>query len=109
VKLRTGEYKIFMNTDEATTPTTTPQVIVYRTSWCAFCHTEMQWLERLGVPYVAKDIEADQEAHDELMAKINGDFRGVPVTDVAGDIILGFDRPKLQASIKTHGLEPTAA
>lgn len=98
-----------MNTDESATPTTTPQVIVYRTSWCAFCHTEMQWLERLGVPYVAKDIEADQEAHDELMAKIGGDFRGVPVTDVAGDIILGFDRPKLQASIKAHGLESVAA
>jgi hypothetical protein len=43
------------------------------------------------------------------MAKINGDFRGVPVTDIAGDIILGFDRPKLQESIKAHGLEPKAA
>ena len=85
------------------------KVIVYRTSWCAFCHTEMQWLERLGVPYIAKDIEEDQAAHDELMKKINGDFRGVPVTDVAGDIILGFDRPKLQDAIKSHGLEPTPA
>jgi len=85
------------------------KVIVYRTSWCAFCHTEMQWLDRLGVAYEAKDIEADQAAHDELMEKIGGDFRGVPVTDVAGDIILGFDRPKLQESIKTHGLQPTAA
>lgn len=101
-----------MSTD-ATTPTTNdakaPQVTVYRTSWCAFCHTEMQWLDRLGVSYVAKDIEADQAAHDELMEKINGDFRGVPVTDVAGDIILGFDRPKLQEAIKTHGLQPAAA
>lgn len=85
------------------------KVIVYSTSWCAFCHTEMQWLERLGVPYIAKDIEEDQAAHDELMKKINGDFRGVPVTDVAGDIILGFDRPKLQDAIKSHGLEPTPA
>ena len=80
------------------------KVIVYRTSWCAFCHTEMQWLERLGVPYVAKDIEADENAHKELMEKINGDFRGVPVTDIAGDIILGFDRPKLQDSLKNHNL-----
>lgn len=95
-----------MNTD---TTNETPKVIVYRTSWCAFCHTEMQWLDRLGVAYEAKDIEADQAAHDELMAKIDGDFRGVPVTDVAGDIILGFDRPKLQASIKTHGLQAAAA
>jgi glutaredoxin len=64
----------------------------------------MQWLDRLGVKYVAKDIEADEEAHRELMAKIGGDFRGVPVTDINGDVILGFDRPKLQDSLKSHGL-----
>jgi len=86
--------------------TETPQVIIYRTSWCAFCHTEMQWLDRMGIPYIAKDIEADQAANDELMAKINGDFRGVPVTDIAGDIILGFDRPKLQDALKAHNLTP---
>ncbi len=40
------------------------------------------------------------------MAKIDGDFRGVPVTDVAGDIILGFDRPKLQEAMKAHHIEP---
>ncbi len=84
----------------------TPQITIYRTSWCAFCHTEAQWLEHLGFSYVEKDIEQDQEAHDELMAKLNGDFRGVPVTDVAGDIILGFDRPKLQEAIKAHGIAP---
>lgn len=97
------------NTAQNTANTDDAQVIVYRTSWCAFCHTEMQWMDRLGVKYVAKDIETDQEAHDELMAKINGDFRGVPVTDVAGDIILGFDRPKLQEAFKTHGLQPASA
>jgi len=107
-EIRLGDKGIIMST-ETPNNTATPQVTVYRTSWCAFCHTEMQWLDRLGVAYVAKDIEADQSAHDELMAKINGDFRGVPVTDVAGDIILGFDRPKLQEAIKTHGLQPAAA
>ena len=94
------------NNSGSTESTANKQIIIYRTSWCAFCHTEAQWLERMGVPFIEKDIEADQAAHDELMAKINGDFRGVPVTDVAGDIILGFDRPKLQASIKNHGLAP---
>ena len=83
---------------------TTPQVTVYSTSWCAFCHTEMQWLDHLGIPYVAKDVEADEEAMEELKAKNGGNFQGVPVTDVAGDIILGFNRPALQASIDKHGL-----
>ena len=105
-----------MSTDSTNTENTTSAannddapVIIYRTSWCAFCHTEMQWMDRLGVKYIAKDIEADQAAHDELMAKINGDFRGVPVTDVAGEIILGFDRPKLQDAFKKHDLQPAAA
>jgi glutaredoxin len=89
--------------------TADPQVIIYRTSWCAFCHTEAQWLERLGIPFIEKDIEADAEANAELMKKINNDFRGVPVTDVAGDIILGFDRPKLQDAIKAHNIQPVAA
>lgn len=82
------------------------QITIYRTSWCAFCHTEMQWLDKLGIPYVAKDIEEDKEAYDELMGKIKGDFRGVPVTDIAGDIILGFDRPRIQDSIKSHNIQP---
>ncbi len=88
--------------------TTTPQVTVYSTSWCAFCHTEMQWLDKLGVPYIAKDIEADESAMEELKAKNGGDYQGVPVTDIAGELILGFDRPKLQAAIEKNNLNPVA-
>jgi mycoredoxin len=87
----------------------TPQITIYSTSWCAFCHTEAQWLDHLGIPYVKKDIEEDKAAYDELMSKNGGDYSGVPVTDVAGDIILGFDRPKLLESIKKHNLEPAQA
>lgn len=85
---------------------TSPQITVYSTSWCAFCHTEMQWLDKLGIPYISKNIEEDKTAHDELLKKLGGDFRGVPVTDVAGDMILGFDRPKLQDAIKKHDIKP---
>lgn len=86
-----------------------PQIIVYKTSWCAFCHAETQWLDGLDVPYVAKDIEVDKVAYAELMSKNGGTFSGVPVTDVAGDLILGFDRPKLQAAIKDHRIQPVTA
>ena len=89
--------------------TADPKVIIYSTSWCAFCHTEAQWLDHLGVPYVKKDIEEDKEAYEELMQKSGGNYSGVPVTDVAGDIILGFDRPKLLDSIKKHNLNPSAS
>lgn len=86
--------------------TATPQITIYSTSWCAFCHTEMQWLDKLGIPYIAKDVEADKSAYDELLTKNGGSFSGVPVTDIAGDIVLGFDRPKIQDAIKKHDIQP---
>lgn len=89
--------------------TNTSKVTIYSTSWCAFCHTEEQWLNHLGVKFETKNIEEDKEAYDELMKKLDGNFRGVPVTDIAGDIILGFDRPKLQAAINSHNLAPAAS
>ena len=84
----------------------TPKVTIYSTTWCAFCHTEAQWLDKLGVPFVMKDIEVDKVAYEELMGKLGGNFMGVPVTDIAGDIVLGFDRPKIQNSLKAHNLQP---
>lgn len=86
--------------DDAKTP-----VIIYSTTWCAFCKTEKQYLDSKGIPNVMKDIEADEEAYDELMGKIGGNFQGVPVTDIGGDIILGFDRPKLDAAVEKHDLK----
>ena len=80
------------------------KVTVYSTSWCAFCHTEMEWLEKLGIDFIKKDIEAEPAAKEELLAKNGGNFQGVPVTDINGELILGFDRPKLQDLLRKNGL-----
>ena len=80
------------------------KVTIYSTTWCAFCKTEMQYLDKLGVKYNEKDIESDKAAYDELMSKSGGNFRGVPVTDIDGDLVLGFDRPKIDELLKTKGL-----
>ena len=80
------------------------KVTVYSTTWCAFCSTEKQWLDKLGVEYEAKDIEEDKAAYEELMGKIGGSFQGVPVTSIGDEVILGFDRPKLQAALKSNKL-----
>lgn len=86
--------------------TATPQITLYSTTWCAFCKTEAQWLDKLGFSYVKKDIEEDKAAYEELMAKSGGNFQGVPVTDIGGELVLGFDRPKIQAAIDSHGIKP---
>jgi hypothetical protein len=56
------------------------------------------------VEFVGKDIEAEPAARDELLSKNGGNFQGVPVTDICGEIILGFDRPKLQDALRKNGL-----
>lgn len=85
------------------------KVIIYSTTWCAFCKTEEQYLERLGVDYIKKDIEEDKEAYEELMLKIGGDFQGVPVTDIAGSLVLGFDRRKIDEVLKEKQIVSTAS
>lgn len=90
------------NTDN--TQSNDAQVIIYSTPTCAFCRTEKQWLESLGVTYVSRDIEEDQGAQDELLAKLDGNFQGVPTTIIGEDIIIGFDRPKLQAALAANKL-----
>jgi glutaredoxin len=69
----------------------------------------MQWLDKLGMPYIAKDVETDKSAYEELLKKNGGSYSGVPVTDIGGDMILGFDRPKLQDAIKKHNIQPVAS
>ena len=80
-----------------------PEVIIYSTNWCAYCKMARQYLNSLDVPTVEKNVEEDEAAHKELMDKIGGNFRGVPVIDINGDIILGFDRPKIDDSLKKYG------
>ncbi len=77
-----------------------PKIIIYTASWCGFCRSEKQYFDSKNIEYIDKDIEKDLEAQKELLEKLGGNFRGVPVTDINGEIILGFDRPKIDAALK---------
>ena len=81
-------------------PSDDKKVIVYSTNWCAYCKMAKQYLAGKEVAVDEKNIEEDPEAHKELMDKIGGNFRGVPVIDIAGTIVLGFDRAKIDAALK---------
>lgn len=58
-----------------------------------------KYLTDKNVSYTEKNIEQDAAAHKELMEKLGGNFRGVPVIDIDGELILGFDRPKIDAAL----------
>lgn len=74
-------------------------VIVYKTAWCGVCKKVEGYLKRKGVAYEAKDIEKDRQAAAELTAKAQAQgvkTGSVPVIDVGGQLIVGFDRGRLE-------------
>lgn len=77
--------------------TTTPQVTIYSASWCAFCHAAKQYLDNRDIKYTDKDVEHDVKNAQEAVQK-SGQM-GIPVIDIDGTIILGFDRPKIDAAL----------
>ena len=75
-------------------------VTVYSATWCAFCHAAKDYLDKIGVKYDDRDIEADPKYAEESVTK-SGQM-GIPVLDIDGTIILGFDRPKIDAALAAH-------
>jgi glutaredoxin 3 len=69
------------------------QVTVYSQPGWGACDREKEFLSQNGVPFVVKDIRADQAALQELV-KLG--FRATPVTLIDGEAVVGFDREKLQ-------------
>lgn len=77
----------------------TKQVTIYSANWCAFCHAAKDYLNKLGVKFTEKDVEHDPSAMQEAVKK-SGQM-GIPVLDIDGKIIIGFDRPKIDDALKS--------
>jgi len=71
-----------------------PAVIIYGASWCGPCHQAAAYLKQRGIAFVEHDIEKDSLAAREMQAKLaKAGVRGgsIPVLDVRGTILVGFD------------------
>lgn len=78
------------------------KVTIYSATWCAFCHAAKDYFNKHGVKYDDKDIESDPKFAQESVDKSGQ--RGIPVIDIAGTIIVGFDRPKIDEALKAAKL-----
>lgn len=78
------------------------KVTIYSADWCAFCHAAKDYLEKLGVKFTEKNVEEDPKNAQEAVDK--SQQMGIPVLDIEGEIIVGFDRPKIDAALKSHNL-----
>lgn len=73
------------------------KVIVYSTPTCPFCNRAKEYLEGKNVEFENIDVSADQDKVQELVEK-SGQM-GVPVIDVEGEIIVGFDKEKIDGAL----------
>ncbi|HEY4160618.1 MAG TPA: glutaredoxin family protein [Candidatus Saccharimonadales bacterium] len=76
---------------------TTPQVTVYSATWCAFCHAAKDYLDKKGVKYTDKDVDSSPNIAQEAVA-VSGQT-GIPVLKIGDQIIIGFDRPRIDAAL----------
>jgi glutaredoxin len=77
-----------------------PVVTIYGTSWCGACRSARQYLTQRRVPFADKDVERDPAAARELAekaGKLGIPTDRVPIIDVRGRLLQGFDKARIDA------------
>jgi glutaredoxin 3 len=71
----------------------TRSVSVYSTPTCPYCHQVKEYLKVKGIEFTDLNVATDQEARKNMVQK-SGQL-GVPVIEIDGNIVVGFNRAKL--------------
>ena len=75
-----------------------PKVTVYSTPTCPWCHKAKDFLKENDVPFQDINVAANQKAAEEMIEK-SGQM-GVPVIDIDGQVIVGFDKNAIKKALK---------
>lgn len=85
----------------AATPASNTKVRLFTTQACGYCKKAKAFLNARGTSYEELDVEASPAAYDEYQA-LGG--RGVPVIQVGGKRMNGFNREQLEGMLQQAGL-----
>lgn len=70
-----------------------PKVILFTTPTCSFCNAAKRYLRERGIKFRDVDVSRDPIAARDMVRRSGQS--GVPVIDIGGKIIIGFDRAKI--------------
>ncbi len=73
-------------------------VIIYSTPTCPYCEMAKEFFKKSQVEYVDCNVATDEKAREEMIKKSHQ--MGVPVIDIDGEIIVGFNRPEIERALK---------
>ena len=74
------------------------QVTVYSTTRCPWCTRVKDFLKENKIAFKDVNVENNEKAAQEMMDK-SGQM-GVPVLDIDGTIIIGFNEPEIRKALK---------
>jgi len=74
------------------------KVIVYSSDSCPYCIMAKDFFKENNIKFEEKDVSADQVAADEMVEKSGQ--RGIPVIDIEGEIIVGFNVPAIKKALE---------
>ena len=73
-------------------------ITIYSTPTCPYCKLAKQYLQGKNIPYKDIDVSVDEHAAHEMVQK-SGQM-GVPVIDIDGKIMVGFDKSAMEAALR---------
>ncbi len=73
-------------------------IVVYSTPTCGYCNKAKQYFKEKRIPFTEYNVAQDQRRAEEMVRK-SGQM-GVPVIDVNGRIIIGFNQPEIERALR---------
>lgn len=77
------------------------QVTIYSTPTCHFCHMAKDYLNENNIEFTEHDVASDLEARQEMMDR-SGQM-GVPQILIGDELIIGFDKPRIDTLLGLRG------
>ncbi|PJE69504.1 MAG: NrdH-redoxin [Candidatus Staskawiczbacteria bacterium CG10_big_fil_rev_8_21_14_0_10_38_10] len=71
---------------------------VYITPYCPYCVTLKNFLKQQNIEFEEVNVLDDEAAKEEMIKK-SGQY-GVPVVEIDGEIIIGFDKERILKVLK---------
>ncbi len=73
------------------------EIIVYSTPECPYCVLAKDYLSKKGARFVDYDVSSNRAKAIEMIRK--SEQTGVPVLDINGEVIVGFDKARIDAAL----------
>jgi len=73
------------------------EVIIYSTPTCTYCNAAKEFMRQHDVEFEEYDVSQDMEKAQRIIEATGQ--TGVPVIEIDGEFIIGFDKPKLTSAL----------